>query len=108
MEIIIWMTAVLGLLAVELSSKAFTTLWFAGGAAAGAAAAWAGVALSGQLGWFVAVSFLILFLVRPLALLLASAAPRGTKAGKRRSPSPGGVQLSRGGGKNHGLTTGFE
>lgn len=101
MAIISWMAAFLVLLAVELSSKSLTTLWFAGGAAAGAAAAYTGLTLGGQLVWFAAVSFLVLFLVRPLVLLAA-------RAGKRRSLPPWGAHLCRGGGKNHGITTGFE
>lgn len=101
MAIISWMAAFLILLALELSSKTFTTLWFAGGAAAGAAAAYAGLPLNGQLLWFVSISFLALLLVRPLTVLAA-------RGGKHRSPSTGSAHLCGGGGKTHGITTGFE
>lgn len=65
---IYWLIAFVVLVGIELMTMALTTVWFAGGAIAGFLLSLAGVPLAGQLGGFVAVSFLLLFLTRPFAV----------------------------------------
>ena len=87
MAVIAWMTVFLALLGLEMIQKSLTTLWFAGGALAAAAAG-----MKGQLMCFVTVSFLLLLAVRP-AVILAGRADRGSRRSK---------------GRMHGVTTGLE
>ena len=82
----------LALLGLEMIQKSLTTLWFAGGALAAAAAAFLYAGMKGQLMCFVTVSFLLLLAVRP-AVILAGRADRGSRRSK---------------GRMHGVTTGLE
>ena len=92
MAVIAWMTVFLALLGLEMIQKSLTTLWFAGGALAAAAAAVLYAGMEGQLMCFVTVSFLLLLAVRPAALL----AGRADRGGRRSK------------GRMHGVTTGLE
>lgn len=92
MAVIAWMAVFLALLGLEMIQKSLTTLWFAGGALAAAAAAFLYAGMEGQLMCFVTVSFLLLLAVRPAAIL-AGRADRGSRRGK---------------GRMHGVTTGLE
>ena len=49
MAVIAWMTVFLALLGLEMIQKSLTTLWFAGGALAAAAAAFLYAGMEGQL-----------------------------------------------------------
>ena len=59
-----WLVSFLIFLGVELAFGCLTSLWFA------SAAALAGLPMEAQLAVFVAVSFLTLILIRPLAFML--------------------------------------
>ena len=67
MVAIYWMIAFLVFLGIEAASTALTSIWFAGGALAALAASAVGFGVKVQLLVFVAVSFILLVLVRPLA-----------------------------------------
>ncbi len=67
MVAIYWMIAFLVFLGIEAASTALTSIWFAGGALAALAASAVGFGVKVQLFVFVAVSFILLVLVRPLA-----------------------------------------
>ncbi len=62
-----WMIAFLVFLGIEAASAALASIWFAGGALAALAVSALGMGIRGQLVVFVAVSFILLLLVRPLA-----------------------------------------
>ena len=62
-----WLVSFLIFLGVELAFGCLTSLWFAAGAIGGFAAA---LPMEAQLAVFVAVSFLTLILIRPLAFML--------------------------------------
>lgn len=64
---IYWLIAFVILIGIELLTMALTTIWFAGGAMVGFLLSLCGVPVEVQLGAFVAVSFLLLFLTRPFA-----------------------------------------
>jgi membrane protein implicated in regulation of membrane protease activity len=64
---VLWLIAAGLFTAGELASLDLVLLMFAGGALGGMAAALTGAAVAGQLAAFVAVSALLLFLVRPVA-----------------------------------------
>ena len=66
-----WLLCFLVFLGLELIFGCLISLWFAAGALGGWAAAMAGAALKGQLAVFLAVSFVTLFLIRPLSFFLA-------------------------------------
>lgn len=63
-----WLIAFLVLIGIEIATLALTTIWFAGGALVALLLSLFGVNLELQLLAFVIVSFLLLFLTRPLAL----------------------------------------
>lgn len=63
---IFWLTAFLAFLAIEAVTVSLTSIWFAGGALAALAAGILGAQIRLQLVVFVAVSFVLLMLVRPL------------------------------------------
>lgn len=63
-----WLIAFAVLVGVEAATMALTTVWFAGGALAAFACAYLGAGIKLQLVVFVTVSFVLLFLTRPLAL----------------------------------------
>ncbi len=67
MVAIYWMIAFLVFLGIEAATTALTSIWFAGGALAALAASAVGFGVKVQLFVFVAVSFILLVLVRPLA-----------------------------------------
>lgn len=62
-----WMIAFLVFLGIEAATVALASIWFAGGALAALAASALGMGIRAQLVVFVAVSFILLLLVRPLA-----------------------------------------
>ena len=62
-----WLVSFLIFLGVELAFGCLTSLWFAAGAIGGFAA---GLPMEAQLAVFVAVSFLTLILIRPVAFML--------------------------------------
>lgn len=66
MTSIYWLIAFVILVGIEVATLALTTIWFAGGAMAAFLASLAGFSPEFQLVIFVAVSFLLLFLTRPV------------------------------------------
>ncbi len=68
MTVIYWIAIMAVLLVMEILTFGLTTIWFAGGAAVAALAAWLGCPLSVQIILFVAVSLLLLLITRPLAV----------------------------------------
>ena len=70
-----WLLVFLGFLGLELLFGSLVSLWFAAGAFGAWIAALGGTAFTGQLWVFLALSFLALFLIRPLSFL----AGRGRK-----------------------------
>ena len=70
MEPIIWLGILAVLLIIEGLTTALTTIWFAGGARAAAVAAGFGAGIVPQLLLFFAVSLVLLFFTRPVALKL--------------------------------------
>lgn len=65
---IFWLIVLVALVIIELSTMALTTIWFAGGAAIAAIAASIGAPVFLQIILFLAVSGLLLFFTRPLAV----------------------------------------
>lgn len=68
MSIQFWLTIFIILLIVEIATMALTTVWFSIGAVFALFASLLGASLVVQIVIFLAVSFLVLFLYRPLAL----------------------------------------
>ncbi len=68
MGIVGWLLAFIVFLIIEGASMALTTIWFAGGSLVGLVLCILGAGVKMQLAAFVAVSFLLLFLTRPMAL----------------------------------------
>ena len=68
MAAIYWLIAFVVLVGIEIMTTALTTIWFAGGAALAFVAALFGAAVAVQLLVFVVISFILLFLTRPLAI----------------------------------------
>lgn len=66
MTSIYWLIAFVILVGIEAATLALTTIWFAGGALAAFLVSLAGFALEVQLVVFVIVSFILLFLTRPV------------------------------------------
>lgn len=67
MSPITWLIVFVILLGIELGTMALTTIWFAAGALAAFVLSLIGVRIEVQLVAFVAVSFVVLVLVRPFA-----------------------------------------
>lgn len=67
MASIYWLIAFVIFVGIEIATMALTTIWFAGGAFVAFLLALAGVGVEAQLAVFVVVSFLLLFMTRPLA-----------------------------------------
>lgn len=65
---IIWLALFVVLLVIEIASMGLTTIWFAGGAIVAAIASSLNAPLGLQLILFLAVSFILLFFTRPLAV----------------------------------------
>lgn len=68
MGILGWLIAFVIFLGIEAATFALTTIWFAGGSLVGLILCLMGAGTKLQLSAFVAVSFLLLFLTRPMAL----------------------------------------
>lgn len=68
MEPIIWLIILAVLLVIEALTAGLTTIWFAGGALISAIASYFGASLLVKLVLFLAVSLLLLFFTRPLAV----------------------------------------
>lgn len=66
MASIYWLILFVILVGIEVATMALTTIWFAGGALAAFLVSLAGLSLEVQLVVFVAVSFVLLFLTRPV------------------------------------------
>ncbi len=64
----VWLILVAVLLVLEAITVGLTSIWFAGGAAIAAIAAWMGAGLVIQLLLFLGVSVLLLIFTRPLAV----------------------------------------
>ncbi|MDO4266900.1 MAG: NfeD family protein [Eubacteriales bacterium] len=64
---IYWLIGFVILVGIEAATMALTTIWFAGGAFVAFLLSLFGVPLEIQLGAFVVMSFLLLFLTRPFA-----------------------------------------
>lgn len=64
---IYWLIAFIVFVGIEIATMALTTVWFAGGAFVAFLLSMAGVSIETQLAIFVIVSFLLLFITRPLA-----------------------------------------
>lgn len=67
MSPVYWLIAFVVLIGIEIGTMALTTIWFAGGAAVAFLLSLFGTPIEAQLGVFVLVSFLLLFLTRPFA-----------------------------------------
>ena len=67
---LIWLIAFVVFLVVEGVTTSLTSIWFAGGSLAALVVQVCGGGLYPQLAVFVAVSFLTLILIRPLAFIL--------------------------------------
>ena len=68
MAAIYWLIAFVVLVGIEIMTTALTTIWFAGGAVIAFVAALFGAPVTVQLLVFVVISFILLFLTRPLAV----------------------------------------
>ena len=68
MAAIYWLIAFVVLVGIEIMTTALTTIWFAGGAVLAFVAALFGAPVPVQLLVFVVISFILLFLTRPLAV----------------------------------------
>ena len=68
MAAIYWLIAFVILVGIEIMTTALTTIWFAGGVALAFVAALFGAPVPVQLLVFVVISFMLLFLTRPLAV----------------------------------------
>lgn len=66
--VVIWLLILVALVIVELISMGLTTIWFAGGALVAALASLAGLPVWVQIVVFLAVSLLLLFFTRPIAV----------------------------------------
>ncbi len=65
---LIWLLIFVALVAIEIATLGLTTIWFAGGALAAVAAAALGAPWGLQIAAFVAVSAILLFFTRPVAV----------------------------------------
>ena len=68
MAAVYWLIAFVVLVGIEIMTTALTTIWFAGGAVVAFVTALFGVPVPVQLLVFVVISFILLFLTRPLAV----------------------------------------
>lgn len=68
LQAIIWLGIVIILIVVEIITLGLTTIWFAGGAAVACIAALLGASLLVQVILFMAVSVVLLFATRPVAM----------------------------------------
>lgn len=63
----VWLILLVAMVLIEIFTLGLTTIWFAGGAMAGFLASLLGAGIPVQVILFLAVSFVLLLLVRPLA-----------------------------------------
>ena len=68
MDPLLWLGILAVLLIIEAATVGLVTVWFAGGALAAAIASWAGAGAGTQWLLFLAVSLVLLFFTRPLAV----------------------------------------
>ena len=68
MNAVYWLVALAVLLVIEIFTLGLTTVWFAGGALCAFLASLAGVGLFAQFVIFFAVSILLLYFTRPIAM----------------------------------------
>ncbi len=68
MEAIFWLAAVIVLLVIEIATLGLTTIWFAGGALVACIAALFHASILVQVILFLAVSVVLLFFTRPMAV----------------------------------------
>ena len=88
MAAIYWLIAFVVLVGIEIMTTALTTIWFAGGAVIAFVAALLGAAVAVQLLVFVVISFLLLFLTRPLAIKYVNTSTVKTNAERQKRPVP--------------------
>ena len=67
-SVFIWLIVLVAMLVIEMATLSLTTIWFAGGALVAIIASMFGAKISLQVFIFLAVSLLILFLLRPSAV----------------------------------------
>ena len=67
-QVIFWLVLLIILVVIEIATLGLTTIWFAGGARVALIAAGFGAPLYLQIALFIAVSALLLFFTRPLAV----------------------------------------
>lgn len=67
MAVYYWLIVFVVMIGIEFATVSLTSIWFAGGAFAGLIVSALGGSVRLQLGAFVAVSFLLILMVRPLA-----------------------------------------
>ena len=67
-SVFIWLIVLVAMLVIEMATLSLTTIWFAGGALVAIIASMFGAKISLQVFIFLAVSLLILFLIRPSAV----------------------------------------
>ena len=66
--VIVWLLILVALVVAELITMGLTTIWFAGGAFVAALASLIGFTVWGQIIVFLAVSLILLFFTRPIAV----------------------------------------
>lgn len=67
-DTILWLVALVVLIVVEIVSMGLTTIWFAGGALVAVIAAGCGAPFTVQIVLFLAVSLVLLYFTRPVAV----------------------------------------
>ena len=67
-SVFMWLIVLVVMLVIEMATLSLTTIWFAGGALVAIIASMCGAKVSLQIFIFLAVSILILFLIRPSAI----------------------------------------
>lgn len=67
-DTILWLVALVAFIVIEIATMGLTTIWFAGGALAAVIAAALGLPLAVQIVLFLAVSFILLYFTRPIAV----------------------------------------
>ncbi len=67
-QTILWLVIFVLMVVIEIATMGLTTIWFAGGAVIAFLLALFGVPLKAQIVVFLAVSFLLLFITRPIAM----------------------------------------
>ena len=80
MAMIIWLGIMAALLVIEAMTVQLLTVWFAAGALAAAIASYFGAGVAVQLLVFFAVSVVLLYFTRPLAMKHAVSTPEKTNA----------------------------